>query len=228
MPVSLRAISGSEGISRLASPYDLNPTGHNPLADMLAKTVDFEVLRRSAPVQLFVSATNVRTGKVRIFGPDEITVEAVLASACLPQLFHAVEIHGEHYWDGGFASNPPVLPLVAGTECDDILIVQTDPIRIEEVPTSAQSIRDRAQVLMFNAGFMREMRAVAAIGRIRLHLIEAEAEMSRLGGSSKMSPDKSLLERLFELGRERAESFLTEHKTAIGTCGSIDVETRFL
>jgi NTE family protein len=99
-----------QGLSRLASPYDLNPSGHNLLADVLARSVNFDALRRGAPVKLFVGATNVRSGKLRVFGPDEISLEAVLASACLPQLFHAVEIEGEHYWDGGYTSNPRSCP----------------------------------------------------------------------------------------------------------------------
>ena len=217
-----------EGVSRVASPYDLNPSGRNRLADLLAESVDFAALRREAPVRLFVSATNVRTGKLRIFGPDEIGPEAVLASACLPQLFHAVEIDGEHYWDGGYAANPPVLPLVEGTDCGDVVIVQVDPVRIEELPTTARAIRERVQVLAFNAGFLREMQAVAASGRVRLHLVEAEAEMARLGAASKLDADGAFLERLFALGRERAEGFLTAHGAAIGTRSSLDVAARFL
>ncbi len=116
-------------------------------------------------MKLFVSATNVRTGKVRIFGPGEISLEAVLASACLPQLFHAIEIEGEHYWDGGYGSNPPVLPLIEGTDRADIVVVQVDPVRIEELPTTARAIRDRLQVLALNAGFMGEMHTVATSAR---------------------------------------------------------------
>jgi NTE family protein len=154
-----------EGVSRLASPYDLNPSGDNPLAEVLAERVDFDALRRGAPVRLFVGATNVRSGKLRVFGPDEISLEAVLASACLPQLFHAVEIEGEHYWDGGYTSNPPVLPLLERTDCDDVVIVQIDPIRLDEVPTTPSGIRDRVQGLGFNAGLMREMHTIAMLAR---------------------------------------------------------------
>ena len=125
--------------SRIASPYELNPGGHNPLAAILDECVDFERLRRERPVELFVCATNVRTGKLRVFGPDEVSRDAVLASACLPALFHAVEIEGEHYWDGGYGSNPPVLPLVQGTDCGDTVIVQIDPVRIDELPVTARA-----------------------------------------------------------------------------------------
>ena len=217
-----------EGVSRVASPYDLDPTGRNPLADLLAESVDFERLRRDPPVRLFVSATNVRSGKVRIFGPDEISLEAVLASACLPQLFHAVEIDGEHYWDGGYAANPPVLPLVEHTDCADIVIVQVDPLRIKAVPTTARAIRERVQVLAFNAGYLREMHEVAGHEQVRLHVIEAEAAMARLGAASKLSADKAMLERLRRLGRQRTRTFLARHKDAIGTRSSLDVAARFL
>jgi NTE family protein len=243
-----------EGVSRVASPYELNPCGHNPLRAVLEETVDFELLRREAPVKLFVCATDVRTGKLKVFGPGEITPDAVLASACLPQLFHAVEIDGEHYWDGGYAANPPVLPLVQGTDCGDTLIVQVDPIRIDELPTTAQAIRERVQVLAFNAGFLREMHALAAFGQavdrggrgpvararrlagklrlgprpVRLHLIEAEAEMARLGAASKLDADEAFLAELVALGRDRAAAFLAEHKTAIGARSSLDVAARFL
>jgi NTE family protein len=217
-----------EGVARIASPYELDPSGHNPLADLLAESVDFERLRRDPPVRLFVSATNVRSGKPRIFGPDAISLEAVLASACLPQLFHAVEIDGEHYWDGGYAANPPVLPLVDGTGCEDIVIVQVDPVRIKTLPTTARAIRERVQVLAFNAGFLREMHEVAARGRAHLHLIAAEPIMARLGAASKLDPDAAFLERLFALGRRRAKAFLAKHKAAIGARSSLDVAARFL
>ena len=117
--------------------------------------MDFKRLRRDPPVKRFVSARNVRSGEVRIFGPHEITPEAVLASACLPQLFHAVAIDGEHYWDGGYAANPPVLPLFEGTDCEDVVIVQVDPVQVEELPTTARAIRERLQVRAFNAGLLR-------------------------------------------------------------------------
>jgi NTE family protein len=217
-----------EGVARVASPYDLDPSGHNPLADLLVASVDFERLRLDPPVKLFVSATNVRTGKVRIFGPDEINLEAVLASACLPQLFHAVEIDGEHYWDGGYAANPPVLPLVEDTDCEDIVIVQVDPVRIRDLPTTARAIRERVQVLAFNAGFLREMHEVAGNDRVRLHLIAAEAAMARLGAASKLDADQAFLERLFRLGRRRAGVFLARHKAEIGARSSLDVAARFL
>lgn len=243
----------------MVSPYTLNPNGRNPLRDVLEASVDFERLRRDPPVRLFVCATDVRGGKPRVFGPDEIGLESVLASAALPTLFHPVEIDGETYWDGGYLSNPPILPLVEGTDCDDILIVQVDPIRVPEAPTTAEDIRDRVQTLGFNAGFVSEMHALATLGRIapttparetegrgslarrllalvrrpeprqvRMHLVEAEAEMAELKPATKLDPDEAFLERLFELGRERAEGFLDEYKETIGARSSLDVTARFL
>ncbi|MEK0085882.1 patatin-like phospholipase family protein [Benzoatithermus flavus] len=242
------------GISQVASPYDLNPAGYNPLRVVLEDTIDFARLRRQAPVKLFVCATNARTGQLKVFGPEAISLDAVLASACLPQLFHAIEIDGEHYWDGGYIANPPVLPLVTGTDCGDTLIVQIDPIRIEALPTSARAIRERLQVLAFNAGFLREMHAIAALGRaldrggqgalarlrrlagrlgigrrpVRLHLIEAEAALARLDATSKLAVgDAAFLAELFTLGRGQAEGFLARHKDAIGVRSSLDVAARF-
>ena len=216
------------GVTQLASPYDLAPAGRNPLADLLTESVDFERLRQEPPVQLFVSATNVRSGKVRNFGPGEISLEVVLASACLPQLFHAVEIDGEHYWDGGYAANPPVLPLVDATDCQDIVIVQVDPVRIRNLPTTARAIRERVQVLAFNAGFMREMHEVASRQGVRLHVIEAEAAMARLGSASKLDTNSAFLARLAALGRRHAGIFLARHKAAIGRRSSLDVAARYL
>jgi NTE family protein len=197
------------------------------LADVLADSIDFEILRRQTPLQLFVSATNVRTGRAKIFSSDEITLDAVLASACLPQLFHAIEIDGEHYWDGGYVSNPPLRPLVEHTDCADILIVQVDPIRIEQVPITAQAIQDRIQVLMFNTGFIHEMETIAAVGQTRLHLIEAETALTGHGAASKLNVSLDFLKHLFELGRARADLFLAQHQVAIGTRSSLDIAARF-
>jgi NTE family protein len=217
-----------EGVSRIVSPYDVVSWTPNRLADLLGEAVDFELLRKRTAVRLFVSATNVRTGKLRLFGSAEMSRDAVLASACLPHLFKAVEIDGEHYWDGGFVSNPPVLPLIEGTDCSDIMIIQVDPVQIEQLPTTAQAIRERVQVLAFNAGFMREMREVATRGTVRLHLIEAEPEMAQLGAASKIDLSKGSLERLFALGRLRANQFLEGNGSDIGHRSSFDVAARFL
>jgi NTE family protein len=206
-----------EGLSRLASPYDLNPSGHNPLTELLARSVDFDALRRDPPVKLFIAATNVRSGKLRVFGPDEVSLEAVLASACLPQLFHAVEIDGEPYWDGGYTSNPPVLPLLERTDRDDVLIVQIDPIRIGEVPTTPSGIRDRVQGLGFNAGFMREMHTIAKLTR-HPDLDEdgdgGRAVNSLVAGSRRLAGDAR------QLWRQRLHVHMIEAEEAMARLGA--------
>jgi NTE family protein len=213
-----------EGLSRLASPYDLNPSGHNPLAEVLAESVDFDVLRRNAPVKLFVGATNVRSGKLRVFGPDEISLAAVLASACLPQLFHAVEIAGEHYWDGGYTSNPPVLPLLERTDCDDVVIVQIDPIRIDAVPITANGIRDRVQGLGFNAGLMREMHAIATLAR---PLGEAAGSGGSSDAGSLITGSRRLSGATRELWHQRLHVHLIEAEeemARLGAASKMDAE----
>ena len=216
------------GLARVFSPYQLNPFELNPLRDVVRAQFDFERIRRACPLKLFIAATAVRTGKVRLFRTAELGEAALLASACLPTLHHAVEIDGEHYWDGGYAANPPVLPLVERTDCADIVIVQVDPVRIKALPTSAQAIRERVQVLAFNAGFLSEMHEVAARGDVRLHVIEAAAAMARLGAASKLDADAAVLQRLLALGRQRTRLFLAKHKDALGKRSSLDVAARFL
>jgi NTE family protein len=229
-------------VSRLVSPYVANPANHNPLAEVLAEVVDFGWLRRHHTVQLFVCATNVKSGKIRVFGRDEISAKAILASACLPFLFQAVEIDGEHYWDGGFMGNPPLFPLIYETDCEDVLVVQINPIRIEEVPMSAPAIIDRMNELSFNSSLMREMRAIAFVQKLlaehhlprgrykdlKIHTVEAEREMRQLGYSSKLNVDGEFLRWLFDLGRARAGAFLEADYDKVGVMSSTDIAGRFL
>src|SRR5271166_1684968 len=152
---------GFEMVSRLFSPYEFNPLNLNPLRDALVATVDFETLRKSSsPIRLFLAATNVRTGKVKIFQREEISAEAVLASACLPFLFQAVEIDGEHYWDGGYMGNPAIFPLIYGCESRDVVVVHINPIERRELPRTARDILNRVNEISFNSSLMREMRAI--------------------------------------------------------------------
>jgi NTE family protein len=140
-----------DALSRVFSPYQLNPANMNPLRDLLLEAVDFEALRACTSPKLYLCATNVLTGKIRVFEAHEVTPEAVLASACLPLLFQAVEVDGEHYWDGGFMGNPPIFLLIYGTDCCDVLIVQVNPIGIPEVPRTARAILDRINTLSYNS-----------------------------------------------------------------------------
>ena len=234
-----------DNLARLASPYELNPLNIDPLKDVLEAVVDFEALRRSCAarrVLLFLCATNVGTGRIKIFEGEEIGLDAVLASACLPWLFQAVEIDGQFYWDGGYSGNPPIYPLIYGTDCEDVLIVQINPINIEGVPRTASEIVDRVNELSFNATLMREMRAIYFVTRLleehrvergrykrlNIHTIEAEAELARLGASSKVNADKDFLDWLFRLGRERCGRFLDAHYDKIGGESSTDIVKTFL
>ena len=229
-------------LSRMFSPYDTNPGNYHPLRAILTEQIDFERLRQSGQVKLFICASNVLTNRLRVFERSDICAEAVLASACLPSLFQAIEIDGEHYWDGGYMGNPPIFPLIYNCASADVIIVMINPIRIDEVPKSAQAILDRINTLSFNSSLMREMRAIAFMSRLvdrgfddggrlkkmLIHCIDAEEQMRTLGVSSKVNVEPAFLTRLFELGRQQCDAFLREHFDKIGKQSSVDVEQRFL
>lgn len=229
-------------VSRLYSPYQFNPLNYNPLKQVLTQTVDFGRLRAEAPVKLFLSATNVRTGKVRIFGNEEITADAVLASACLPFMFQAVSIDGEDYWDGGYMGNPAIFPLIYHCDSRDVVVVHINPIERMETPRSARDILNRINEISFNSSLMREMRAIAFVtklideetiedGRMKrmlIHAIEGQDFMRDLGVSSKMNAEWEFLTHLRDVGRERAEAWLDEHFDAIGAKTSVDMGAMYL
>ena len=229
-------------VTRLLSPYELNPFNLNPLRDILEATVDFEALRRNERIHLFITATNVRSGKVRVFDTNEITVDVLMASACLPLLFKAVEIEGESYWDGGYMGNPALFPIVYGCTSRDVAIVQVNPLTRLDVPTSARDILNRINEISFNSTLMREMRALATVSKflrdgslderrykdIHVHMIDAEAEMRELGTSSKMNADFDFLCYLRDLGRAAATIWLDDSWDVVGVRSSIDVFERFL
>ena len=155
-----------DNLTRAASPYQLNPLNYNPLKKILSDIVDVNAITREDGVKLFLCATNVRTGRIKVFRGDELSIDAVLASACLPFLYQAVEIAGEHYWDGGYMGNPPIFPLIYHTDCPDVLIIQINPINIPNVPKTAQEIFDRINTLSFNSSLMREMRAIDFVTKL--------------------------------------------------------------
>jgi len=190
-------------MTRLFSPYQFNPTNYNLLRDVLNQVVDFEALRaHRCPVKLYLSATNVRTGKVKVFGNDEITADAVLASGCLPFLFQAVEIDGESYWDGGYMGNPAIFPVIYNCASRDVVIVHINPLERPEMPRTAAEILNRINEISFNSSLMREMWAINfvtdlidadqvktnALKKMRIHAISAESEMSQLSVASKLTP----------------------------------------
>jgi NTE family protein len=220
----------SQQMSRLLSPYEFNPMDINPLRDIVEGFFDFEAIRTAKSPQLFLSATNVRTGRPKVFRQGEITVDAVMASACLPFLFKAVEIDGEAYWDGGFVGNPPLFPLVDETAARDIVIVQINPFERAEVPRTAYEIENRINEITFNASLQKDLRALAFLWEIikhenldrqayrdaRLHLIGAESEMCNLSVSSKLNAEWAFLRHLHDIGWRTAGAWLDKHYDDIG------------
>jgi NTE family protein len=229
-------------LSRVLSPYQFNPLNYNPLRDVLAESVDFEKLRMTCcPVKLFLSATNVRTGKVRVFGNDEVDLEAVLASACLPFLFQAVEIDGDPYWDGGYMGNPCIYPLIYDCDSTDVLIVHINPLERKHMPHTAAEILNRINEISFNSSLMREMRAISFVtklidsGEIRsnmkrmlIHSISANEVMNELGHTSKLNADWEFLVTLRDTGRAHAERWLAEHFDRLGRDSTVDIRATYL
>jgi NTE family protein len=229
-------------MTRLFSPYQVNPLNYHPLRDVLEKTVDFERLRRDSVVKLYLCATNVRTGKVKIFENAELTASAVLASSCLPFLFQAIEIDGEAYWDGGYMGNPAIFPLIYGCVSRDVVVVHINPITREEIPRTASDIMNRLNEISFNSSLMREMRAIAFVNRlidsgavrdtemkgVLVHEIEAERFMKELGAASKFNADWEFLTRLRDVGRARADDWLVANFGDLGTRSTIDIRGKYL
>jgi NTE family protein len=223
--------------SRMLSPYQTNPTNQNPLRDILAETIDFASLRRRRDIMLYVTATNVRWSKARIFRTPEITVDTLLASACLPTLFQAVEIDGDFYWDGGYLGNPAIYPLIHECGSNDVLLVQVNPIYRKDVPRTAADILDRINEISFNSCVMREMAGMATITklmeagalsseayqRVHFHLIEANNELGALSSLSKFDTDWGFLRSLYQLGVEKADAFLAQHFDSLGKKSTLDV-----
>lgn len=222
-------------LSRVVSPYQFNPLGINPLRDIVAEQVDFARVRRCRDLNLYVCATNVRSGKQRIFRREELSVDAVMASACLPFLHKAVEIDGEAYWDGGFMGNPALFPMLEECGARDIVIVQINPIYRDEVPHSATEILNRMNEITFNAALIKEIRAVAMLK----HLIDdsavdvscyrdalfhrINADLEELSVSSKLNAEWAFLRHLHTQGRAAAECWLDEHFAALGERSTLDV-----
>lgn len=232
--------------SRL-SPYQLNPLNLNPLRDILMETIDFEAVRCCTRTQLFIAATQVSTGELRIFRQGELTADMVLASACLPLLFQAVEIDGEAYWDGGYAGNPALLPLIAETDAHDLLLVQINPTRRDTLPTSVEDILDRTSEVTFNASLLKELRTIGLIKEVladagrpdsayqrplfrriddmRLHRLNAEAELAHFGASSKIQTSRAFLEQLHDIGRQAADDWLAENAQHLGKRSTFTLPT---
>jgi NTE family protein len=230
-------------LTHTVPPNLLNPFHFNPLRSLLHRVVDFDRLNSSADApQLFLNATNVRTGKIKVFQTPLLNAEAVLASACLPPYFQAVEIDGEHYWDGGYLGNPAIFPLIYRKGSHDVIIVQVTAITRDELPASAADVLHRINEISFNSSLMREMRAIAFAtrlidngeldqdkhSRMYMHWIGNDQLMSQLGTATQFHPEWSLLCRLRDEGREAARSWLDKNFDQVGNRSTVDLTDMFL
>jgi len=223
-------------MSRLYSPYELNPIGFNPLRSVVDDLVNFERLKQS-PIKLFISATNVRTGRVRVFRNNEITGDVLLASACLPTMFQAIEIDGEIYWDGGYSGNPTITPLVRECQSSDTILIPVNPIERPGTPSTARDILNRINEVSFNAVLLKELRMIALLrqvadpgnsegalwARMRIHRVSNDI-MTQLGYSSKLNAEWDFIRMLRDEGRRVAQQFLDEHGSDIGVRSTVDLD----
>jgi NTE family protein len=231
----------ADAASRLASPYDFNPLNINPLKDVVEELIDFERVRACKEIELFIGATNVETGRIRVFTNAELTVDHVLASACLPQIFKAVEIDGVPYWDGGYTGNPALFPLFDVKATKDILIVQINPIERPGAPRVAADISARVNEITFNASLLRELRAIEFVGRLLdearlpegryrkmlLHVLGEDAALRPLGVGVDLNTDIAFFEELFATGRAAAERWLKANFDALGERSTVDLRAMF-
>lgn len=222
--------------SRVFSPYDLGVAAFNPLRDILARSIDFDRLRRS-PIKIFITATNVQTGRGRVFRNAELSMDALLASACLPTMYKAIEIDGEPYWDGGYVGNPTITPLVRECDASDTILVQVNPIHRPGTPKSARDILNRLNEISFNSPLVKELRMIALLRRaacptktesalwagMRIHRIASDW-MVKLGASSKFIAEWRFLQKLRDEGRRCADAFIAAHGRDLGRRSSLDLD----
>lgn len=240
------AFLGLEAFTKVFSPYQFNPLGINPLRSIVKKHVDFDVLRCGTKTKLFLSATNVRTNRIKIFHRHEASVDAVMASACIPTLFQAVEVDGEHYWDGGYMGNPALYPLAYETDTTDVLIVHINPVERENIPRTPMQIMNRINEISFNSSLMRELRSLRFAtqlvedGYIRsealdgyrfnkfyVHSVRAEGATGPLSVASKMSPDWTFLCYLRDQGRKFMEEWIETHFAMVGKGSTVDLASEY-
>jgi NTE family protein len=229
-----------DAMSRYLSPYDLNPLNINPLKDLINRFVDFDAVRK-CELQLFIAATNVHTGRLRVFPREKITADAVMASAALPYVFRAVEIDGVPYWDGGYTSNPPIFPFFRTTETEDVLVVQINPVLRASTPHSSQEIVNRVNEITFNSSLIAEYRAIEFVRRlidqgalphgtgpgqyrrINVHRIDLGLVGKKLTPASRLNIDYDFFEMLHRAGRRAARRFLDQHFDDIGVRSTLDM-----
>ena len=230
------AYLAADMMARLVSPYAFGMIEYNPLRDILSDMLDFDAIAKG-PVKLFITATNVRSGRGRVFRNHEITPDVLLASACLPTLYRAVEIDGEAYWDGGFSGNPTITPLVNECEAFDVVLVQINPVTRPDLPKDARDIQSRLNEVSFNATLLKELRMMALLRKVvdagtgegaawanmRMHRITSDL-MIELGASSKLNAEWAFLEMLRDEGRRTASAFGETHRADIGLRSTFDIE----
>jgi len=228
-------------VSRFVSPYEFNPLNLNPLKELVEKAIDFDAVCACSDVKLFLSATNVHTGKVKVFRNKDITPDVVMASACLPLMFQAVEIDGIPYWDGGFSGNPALWPFFYETGTEDLLLIQINPIERPETPKSARDILNRMNEITFNAALLKELRAIEFVDRlvkhgtlpadryrqIRVHVIDGGEFLNDLTASSKFNAEWNFLTFLRDAGREAAKQFVEKYGQNIGVETTVDVRRMY-
>jgi NTE family protein len=230
-----------DALSNYFSPYDVNPLNINPLRDLITRFVDFEAVRKFDAIQVFVSATNVHTGRLHVFSRDGITADAIMASACLPMLFQAVEIDGQPYWDGGYLGNPVIFPFFSTTETEDVLVVQINPLARNSTPKSSQEIVNRLNEITFNSSLLSEYRAIEFVGRlidqgrlphgqgpgqyrrINVHRVVLDSAGRAYNASTKLANDYDFFALLRDSGRRAARRFLEEHFDDIGVKSTVDL-----
>ena len=230
-------------MSQWLSPYQSNPLDINPLRKLLQAEIDFPAIASLQLPKTFVSATHVNTGQAEIFSGKRLTLQAVMASTCLPTLFQAVEIGGQSYWDGGFSSNPSLLPLISECSSRDIIVVQINPLRRPEVPHTPHDIMDRVNELTFNASLLSQMRTIDFINRLLadgrlqegakyksllLHRIDGGEALENLPPSSKLSADGAMIEKLFEMGQGAAKRWLRRHFEALGLQSTVNIRRDYV
>lgn len=231
-------------LGRFLSPYEFNPLRLNPTRAILTDLIDFERLRSECKLKLFIAATNVRTGKLKLFGNDELSVDSVLASACLPAMHHAIKIDGETYWDGGYSGNPAVFPLIEQCRTKDVLIVLLHPLCRPDVPSKTADIISRTAELSFGSTFLREMAWIARVEdlleqqpdpavrdtfpmqKLKVHLIDSK-EFADLDVDSKANNERAFLLELRDMGRDRAGAWLEDNFSKVGQRSSVDIQKLF-
>jgi NTE family protein len=232
----------STAITQSMSPYQNNPLDINPLKEFLEKNIDFEAIAAQTNLKLFVVATGVSTGKAEVFSGKRLTAQAVMASACLPTLFKAVEIEGEHYWDGGYSGNPAIHPLIYNCTSRDIMLVQINPIKRDKLPTTAAEIMDRMNEITFNAGLLAEMRAIDFVKRliaqgkldashykdVLMHRIDGGELLEDYNAASKVSTNSQMIHKLRDLGRECTQKWLKQHADHIGKQATLSIARDYL